>query len=104
MTTFDEAARKAADEIVPEQGYGGDLSEKTAIEIITKHYADLAETFGLLVEVVKMQNAQRIHRESFMKFQDHVDANKHKTGIAVNARLAELFANPRIAALLAEKG
>lgn len=97
MTDFETAARKAGAEIIDVID-----NDKPGCfhEIITKHYADLAETFGLLVEVVKMQNAQRIHRESFMKFQDHVDANKHKTGIAVNARLAELFANPRIAALL----
>lgn len=107
MTDFETAARKAAEAIeraksnAPDEWFLIPVTEMT--EIITKHYAGLAETFGLLVEVVKMQNAQRIHRESFMKFQDHVDANKHKTGIAVNARLAELFANPRIAALLAEK-
>lgn len=98
MNDFETAARKAAEEI-----WEKDPSFVKMQQIITKHYADLAETFGLLVEVVKMQNAQRVHRESFMKFQDYVDANKHKTGIAVNARLAELFANPRIAALLAEK-
>lgn len=72
---------------------------------IANHHADLRRTFNKLVELVKMQNAQRIHREAFTRFQDHVDANRHNTGVAINRRLAELLADPDIqAAMKGENG
>lgn len=88
--------RSIADDIASEQGCKYTISQQVIQDTITKHFADLRATYDLLLELVKMQNAQRIHRESFMPFQNHVDSNKHKTGVAINARLADLYANPLV--------
>ena len=114
MTDFETAARKAAKaafdvirHIIAEHA---DLFEKTnethwaardVLEIeITKHYADLAETFGLLCELAR-------------KLKNRVDAKHtiHDAALSTSFRLFaeanfewreidKLLADPRIAALL----
>lgn len=83
MTDFETAARKAAEEI-----WEKDPSFVKMQQIITKHYADLAETFGLLCGLARL-------------VKNHID--NHGGSITICSwcdNVNKILANPRIAALL----
>ena len=95
MIDFETAARKAAEAIeraksnAPDEWFLIPITEMT--EIITKHYADLAETFGVLCELARL-------------VKNHID--NHGGSITICSwcdYVNKILANPRIAALLAEK-
>lgn len=112
MTDFETAARKAAEAMREMCEYYSPTSDyippsARILETITKHHADLAETFGLLCELARAMQDVSNNRGTI---------NLCKTvGMAINPEwidkanaaeksIVELLANPRIAALLAEKG
>lgn len=109
MTTFDDAARKAAGSafdvirhIIAEHP---DMFEKTnethwaardVLQIeITKHYADLAETFKKLVWVAYLAD----HYIASIR-QDFYEEDKDSAWVDLTTAVAD----PAIVALLAEKG
>lgn len=121
MTDFETAARKAGEEIIDVID-----NDKPGCfhEIITKHHADLAETFGLLCELAKFipwlvkVKEQAEHCGLSFALHPRTKQTQHEMAKLQDAilrvsncslemklyRFEELLANPRIAALLAEKG
>lgn len=106
MTTFETAARKAAEEI-----WEKDPSFVKMQQIITKHYAGLAETFGLLCELA-MATKLFVMAHDNLETEKALSRSNYNTDIediayigkaVAGTELRNLLANPRIAALLAEK-
>lgn len=91
-----------------------DLSAKAKeliADVITKHYADLAETFGLLCELA-MATKLFVMAHDNLETEKALSRSNYNTDIediayigkaVAGTELRNLLANPRIAALLAEK-
>ena len=93
MTDFETAARKAATKIVFEMPDSPHPEDRGAFAdaAIREAFADLAETFGLLCELARL-------------VKNHID--NHGGSITICSwcdYVNKILANPRIAALLAEK-
>lgn len=113
MTDFETAARKAAEAIREMCEYYSPTSDyippsARILETITKHYANLAETFGLLRELARATKLFVMAHDN-LETEKALNRSNYNTDIediayigkaVAGTELRDLLANPRIAALL----
>lgn len=97
MTTFDEAARKAADEM----GYLYELSsEEEVARIITKHFADLASLQENLVKLVDLKHKKIILVSAYMTPMTYAEMSASEQGFDLNVKIGVIERDPQVAALI----